>query len=169
MKKIFIIGLATMLVTSAVFAKPSVSVDSIPQAAKDFIAKNFEGRTASYAEAGNREWEVVLDDGTEIEFTAAGEWEKVESRVSVPASIMPDAVAKQVATTCPNEAITKIEKRRGTYEVKVANFTELRISENGTLLEQKIDRDARARQTVPARPKQPMRPDASSGASKKGR
>lgn len=169
MKKIFIIGMVAALVTTAVFAKPAVSVDAIPQAAKDFIAKNFAGRTATYAEAGNKEWEVVLDDGTEIKFSATGEWEKVESRAGVPASILPDAVAKQVAITCPDEAIVEIEKKRGTYEVKVASFTELRISENGTLLEQKTDHDARVRKSVPAKPVQPNRPDASSGASKRGR
>lgn len=169
MKKICIVGLAVMLVTAAAFAKPAVPVESIPQAAKDFITKNFASNKATYAEADRSEWEVVLDNGTEIEFTATGEWKKVESRVSVPANIMPDAVANQVSTTCPNEAILEIEKKRGTYEVKVASMTRLRISENGTLLEQKNDRDARARKPAPAKNMQHKKPDAASGASKKAR
>lgn len=158
-----------MLVTAAAFAKPAVPVESIPQAAKDFIAKNFASNKASYAEADRNEWEVVLDNGTEIEFTATGEWKKVESRVSVPANIMPEAVAKQVAEICPNEAILEVEKTRGTYEVKIANLTRLRISENGTLLEQKSRDTPKMHRPAPSKNMQHKKPDAASGASKKAR
>lgn len=186
MKKIGMI-LGMMVVGIAAFAKPAVPVDTIPQASKDFIAKNFAERVATYAEAGNKSWEVVLDDGTEIEFYATGEWSEIESYTNIPASVLPEAVAKQIATTAKDEAVVKVAKKRGTYGVKLANKVYLRISENGTLLEQRNGGEQRRRAPVATKPVQPCprpqpfgnmkpqakphtkpmpgKPDASSGAT----
>lgn len=157
MKKIGLV-LGLMVAGVAAFAKPAVPVDTIPQPAKDFIAKNFAGNTAAYAERGNKSWEVVLDDGTEIEFTAAGEWNDIESYTNIPASVLPKAVADKIASEYAGQSIRKVEKERGVYKVKFENRRTIRISENGTILNQK-DFDAKSgaskRKTGMVKPVQP--------------
>ena len=78
-----------------------------------------------------RTYEVVLADGTKLEFTCDGNWKEVDCRYDeVPAVIIPAAIKEYVTNNYPNEKILKIERDRGYYELKLSNRYELTFNKN---------------------------------------
>ena len=75
MKKIGLILVTLVLALATVSADDRiVSAESLPQKAKDFIAANFAGKTVQYVEKEFNEYEVQLNDRTQIKFKGNGEW-----------------------------------------------------------------------------------------------
>ena len=66
----------------------------LPKAAQLFLAKHFAGRTVSLAKEdrdfSGTTYDVLLADGTEIEFSSRGEWKDVDgNRTALPTSFIP--------------------------------------------------------------------------------
>ena len=139
MKKTLMMALMAVFAAAALFADRIVPVDSIPQAAKNLIAEHFPGRNAQFAKADFNEWEVQLDDGTEIEFTGGGEWKGIKCYTGVPLSVLPQAIADHVAQSYPDVPVLNAEKERRGYELKLANRMEMFFGLDGCLLGQKLD------------------------------
>ena len=79
----------------------------------------------------DRSYEVVLADGTKLEFTSQGEWKDVDCRYEeVPAAIIPQAIKEYVNNNYPGEKILKIEHDRGYYELKLSNRYELTFNKD---------------------------------------
>ena len=111
----------------------------LPAAAKNFIQKNFPGKTIVYAEIDKEiartKYEVLLNDGTKVEFNAKGEWDKVECiRKAVPASLVPETIANYVQASFPGNLIEKIDKERFGWSIELSNDLELDFSPEGALL-----------------------------------
>ena len=107
-----------------------ISVNELPQKAQKFLKEHFSNREVSFAkedpELLHKEYEVVLTDGTKIEFMAGGEWKSVDCRYgSVPAAIVPKQIADYVAKHYPDVKIIKIDRDRRDYEVSLSNRLEL--------------------------------------------
>ena len=139
MKKPLVTGLMLVCAATFLFADKIVPVDSIPQAAKALIAEHFPGRTAQFAKADFNEYEVQLNDGTEIQFTGSGEWEEIKSYTGVPAGLFPAEIASYIAQAYPNVPIIKGEKEWRGYEIKLANRMEMYFDASGRFLGQKFD------------------------------
>lgn len=140
MKKIILTAIAMLTIATMAFADNVVSPDTLPQAAKDFIAKNFAGATATYVEKEFMKYEVNLSNGTEIEFTSKGEWNKIDAKQApLPATILPAPVVESITKAHPQAAIMKIEKERGNFEIKLNNNMELYVSPAGKIIGQKFD------------------------------
>ena len=87
------------------------------------------------AKLDDGEYEVKLVDGTEIEFTTAGEWKKVDCRTrAVPSALGPEAITKYVKGQFPKNLITKIEKKRNGFEIELDNDLELIFDKNGAFM-----------------------------------
>ena len=139
MKKALMLTLMAALATAAAFADRIVPVDSIPQAAKNLIAEHFPGRLAQFVKADFNEYEVQLNDGTEIEFTGSGEWKEIKAYAGVPAGVFPRPIADYVSQAYPNVPILKAEKEWRGYELKLANRMKMYFDNDGRLLGQKFD------------------------------
>ena len=112
-----------------------VSKSELPVQAQKFIDDNFAGVKLTYAKLERdfleRSYEVVLADGTKLEFTVKGVWKDVDCRYSeVPAAIIPVAIKEYVNSNYPGEKILKIEQDHGFYELKLSNRYELTFNKD---------------------------------------
>ena len=138
MKKILIL----LVIFSSVLIADDWKVDpnELPQSTIDFINKFFPNNRIILAERDRKKYEIVLENGVELEFFINGEFKEVEGNyVAVPPEILPKTVANTVSVTFPNTTITKIKKKWNLYEVKLNNSISLYIDVNGQLLGQKFD------------------------------
>ena len=112
-----------------------VSKSELPAKTQQFLDQYFANVKITYAKLErdlfDRSYEVVLADGTKLEFTSQGEWKDVDCRYEeVPAAIVPQPIREFVASIHPGEKILKIEKDRGYYEVKLSNRYELTFNKD---------------------------------------
>ena len=139
MRKLLFIATALLVMTSC-DDKP-VAPTELPQEVQTFIKQNFPSQTITFAQK-DPEWifftqyEVTLNDGTQVSFDTDNVWDKVESRTgAVPAALVPQPIATYVNTNFPAVAIVKIDKESYGYEVELANELELKFNEGGALME----------------------------------
>ena len=63
-------------------------------------------------------------------------WDKIESPMTgVPVAVIPAPVAAFLNTTYPGVLVKKIDKERYGYEVELVNDIELKLNEQGALME----------------------------------
>ncbi len=138
MKKVLIL----LVIFSSVLVADEWKVDptELPKSAIDFINKFFLNNRIILAERDRKKYEIVLENGVELEFFINGEFKEVKGNyVAVPPEILPKTVANTVSVTFPNTTITKIKKKWNLYEIKLNNSMALYIDVNGQLLGQKFD------------------------------
>ena len=135
MKKAFLLLLSVIALN--VYAKADIPVTfaQLPQKAQQFINTHFSSVGFLSAKQDDGEYEVMLKDGTKIDFTLQGDWKEVDCHVTaVPAAIVPAGITQYVKTNFPNNIITKIEKKYGGYDIELNNDLELKFDKNGNFL-----------------------------------
>ena len=124
-----------MVAVNAMADDRPVPVQSLPAAAKQFVAANFPGATIVYAAKDDGKYETTLSTGAQVDFTRKGAWDKVDCHtVAVPAAIVPAAIAAYVKASFPNTVITKIDKERYGYEIELSNDVELKFNHAGVMM-----------------------------------
>ena len=116
----------------------AVPFQSLPAPARTFISTHYADMPVPFAKAELCGYEVVLPDGTEIEFTKEGEWKKIDAEhVFIPTGIistLPAPISDYLTTSFAGIGVEKIEKDFfGVYELELANDAELRFSKEGML------------------------------------
>lgn len=140
MKKIGLILVALVLALATVSADDKiVSAESLPQKAKDFIAANFAGKTVQYVEKEFNEYEVQLNDRTEIKFKGNGEWENIKSYEGVPVAALPASLTSHVTGNFADAKIIEVEKELNRIEIKLSTGMEVFFDKDGKFLGQKFD------------------------------
>ena len=117
-----------------------VSAEDLPQEARDFITENFSGVNVNFVLQDNDDYEVMLMDGTEVEFDKKGNWEKVKNREKLPTSILPSEASAYISKVYPGTDIIEIEKNWNKYDVKLANNWELRFDKDGNFQKKEMDK-----------------------------
>ena len=112
-----------------------INKSELPAQAQQFIDAHFANVKLTYAKLERdffeRSYEVVLADGTKIEFASNGSWRDVDCRYEeVPAAIIPQAIKEYVNNNYPGEKILKIEHDRGYYELKLSNRYKLTFNKD---------------------------------------
>ncbi|MDE7355413.1 MAG: PepSY-like domain-containing protein [Rikenellaceae bacterium] len=132
MKKLIAITLALFAVSLSAQAgnKKAITVNQLPAAAQQFLAKNFAGHKVAIAKEDkglfSTTYEVVFTNLDEVEFDSSGQWKEIECKNShVPGSVMPEAINRYVETNYPNVKVKSIEREPHKYEVKLKNKVEL--------------------------------------------
>ena len=106
----------------------------LPAAIQSFVQQHFPDATIAYAEKEMRKYEVHLNDGTELDFTRKGDWDKVDCKFKpVPAVLVPQPIAAYVEATFPGSSIVKIDKEYYGYEIELSNDLELKFNQAGQL------------------------------------
>lgn len=116
-----------------------VTADKLPEAAQSFMKEFFPENAVSYAkkdsEFAKTTYEVVFQDGTEIEFDGKGQWDKIDcKRTAVPAALIPAPIAEYVWTSFPGQVIVKIDRETFGHEIELASGLELKFDKKGKLV-----------------------------------
>ena len=121
-----------ILSVSAIHAgnqKP-IPTSQLPAAAQQFIKQHFADRKVALAkvetEFVSKSYEVVFNDGDNIDFDNKGNWEEVDCKSSsVPAAVIPAQIMKYIRENYPDTTVKEIKKDHREYEVKLSNRIEL--------------------------------------------
>lgn len=110
-----------------------ISKNQLPAQAQSFLNENFADVKISYAKQETdfieRSYEVVLADGTKLEFTKKGNWKEVDCRYSeVPSAIVPAPIKNYINENYSDSRVLKIERDSRGYEVKLSNKLELKFN-----------------------------------------
>ena len=138
MKKLYLF-LAVIIGICSASARDTYTHDItvLPAAAQATIKNNFKAEVNHIKidkDWGRvSEYDVVLNDGTEITFDRNGNWKDIEVRRngSVPANLVPSAITSYVKQNQKNTTITGIEKKSSGYEVELSNGVDMIFNAKG--------------------------------------
>ena len=136
MKKILSLLVLALVAVQFSFAKDVITKDmnQLPLPARNFINSNF---TKPQVMMESTKYEVVLMDGTEIDFDSKGNWEEVSAKKgqTVPVSIVPGfAVNYLKAHNFVNEGVTKVERDRKGYEIELSTGLSFKFDKKGKFI-----------------------------------
>ena len=118
---------------------PATTAQAVPEAINAFVQQYFAGATIAYVETdadhGGIEYDVTLNDGTEIEFDLNNQWDNVDCHIkAVPSALVPQAIANYVKTNYQALPIIKIDKDAYGYEIELSNGLDLKFDTSGHFL-----------------------------------
>ena len=132
MKKLFVILVSIFAMSAFVSCDRVVSPDKLPTQAKQFIAAHFNGVDVLSVRKDGFQYEAVLFDGTELEFSHSGQWIKVDCGLNpLPEGILPANTAKYLAAKFPMNFATHVKYEHKRYEVELNNDLDLLFDKNG--------------------------------------
>lgn len=117
-----------------------ITVGELPAASQQFISTCFKEVGISYAKVDeewfDKEYKVVLLDGSKIEFVRSGAWKEVDCKYGeVPAGVVPAPIRDCVATRFSDRRIVSIERDRRSYDVKLDNGLDLEFDSDFRLID----------------------------------
>lgn len=130
----------TLIQTACAGADKPIRVDELPAKARQFIVDHFKSENISFAkmdtEIADKNYEVVFDSGSKIEFDKKGEWKEVKCKnANIPANIVPEQIEKYVSNKFSGHGIREISRDRRDYEVKLSNGLELKFDKKFNLID----------------------------------
>lgn len=102
----------------------TMKYSALPQEAKTFVENHFPGVEPGMCkwerDDGHKTYELLLSDGTELEFDSSGRWLEVDCKFgALPEGILPAAITEDLAVRYPLSPAYKATRRTGGYEVSV--------------------------------------------------
>jgi len=135
MKKIIILLFGLFAINVFASCDRVISVGDLPQNAQQFLQQYFNDINVLSVKLDDGHYEVVLNNGTEIEFNRKGEWKEVDCKTTaVPVGIIPDNITTYVLTNFPDKFIVKIDRDNKDYEIELNNGVDLKFDLNGNFL-----------------------------------
>ena len=141
MKRILVAIISLMAVVGISKADDrQIKFERLPAAAQKFVKTNFADNTVVFVTKDDDliapDYEVVLDNGTVLQFSSAGSLEKIEAfRTGVPQNLVPEKINDYVSANYPGTTYGEYEQDRGKHEVKLSNGLELTFNSGFTLIE----------------------------------
>ena len=109
----------------------AISVDQLPQKAKELISTYFSDLKISYAivdkEIFDTNYEVVFTNGSKIEFNRKGNWTDIECRNGISEKIIPIRIWEYIQEYHPDQKVIEIDYDRDGYDVKLDNRLEMKF------------------------------------------
>ena len=107
-----------------------IGYSELPSKAQKFVERHYDGvevaRVVVDREVTSTEYEVLLSNGTKIEFNGDGEWRDVDAqRSAVPAAIVPNEIKNYVDKNDAGDHIVELKRGRYGWEVKLSRGLEL--------------------------------------------
>lgn len=117
-----------------------ITTKQLPQQAQNFLNEYYKGVKVLLATHDNdffdNEYEVVLADGTKVEFDNNGRWESISQRgKAILPQLVPPQIAEFVNQHYATVIIQKIQRDRRGYEVDLSNGLELKFDTAMRLVE----------------------------------
>lgn len=141
MKKIILILTIIVAMTGYAMAEKysTTNVRELPAAAQTFLKQNFKKKVhhikVERKTFGSNEYEVILTDGTEVEFDGNGAWKSIDCGLnSVPSNVIPTAINTFLSKNYKGTKVVEIELDRKGFEVKLSNGLELKFDRSGNFI-----------------------------------
>lgn len=140
MKKIISLLVVAIVAVQFAFAADVITkdVNQLPLPARNFINKYFVKPQITHIKIDSemmesKKYEVLLTNGTEIDFDKKGNWVEVDSKKGkVPAELVPTFVTDYLkANNFTNEFVTKVERERKGIEVKLNTGLSFQFDKKG--------------------------------------
>lgn len=105
----------------------------LPEKAKTFISTHFSNYNVALTKSGEtvfeKEYEVIIANGDEVEFDSKGNWKEVDCQYSaVPTAIIPKKILDYIEINFPDQYVIKIERDTRKYEVELDNKIEIEFN-----------------------------------------
>ena len=128
-----------LFIAMAVSAQKKIAVSELPSGARDFIKQYFPNATIDKAkkdaEHGEKGYEVILSDGTEVEFWKDGKWREVDGRKNpIPIGFIDKKIVDYVTTNYPNNRITHIDYGHKDVDVDLTDNIDMEFTKEGTFI-----------------------------------
>ncbi len=141
MKKFTILFFAVLL-TSSVIAMPdrkrAITREELPAPAIKFLQKHFPNVPTIYVqkdmEVGDMDYELMLEDGTKVEFNRKGQLKKVENPNGVSLDILSKNIADVLSKRFSKQSVVEIDYDRRTIEVEMSNGVEIKFDRDGRII-----------------------------------
>lgn len=113
-----------------------IASEQLPAAAKTFIAAYFPSAKIVSSQKDKDEYEVVLSEGTRIDFDKAGEWKDVDAAPgqTIPSGFYPATIDTYISTNMEGSGINEISKEKRGYDVELVNGMDLLFSYEGNFI-----------------------------------
>ena len=143
MKKILSLLVMAIVAIQFSFAGDVITKDmnQLPLPARNFINRHFTKPQVAHIKIDtdmmeSTKYEVLLMDGTEIDFDSKGNWEEVSTKKgqAVPASVVPSFAASYLKEHNFTEPVTKVERDRKGYEVELSTGVSFKFDKKGKFL-----------------------------------
>ena len=127
------------IVANAGNDKP-INVNELPAKAQTLLIKHFNGQKVMLAtiESGvvSRSYDVVLRNGTKLEFDKKGNLTEIDCKQSiVPSQLIPQPIKNYLKENYRGEAVRKIEWNKKEYEVELTNGIDLTFNKHFQLID----------------------------------
>lgn len=127
------------IVANAGNDKP-INVNELPAKAQTLLSKHFKGQKVMLAtiESGvvSRSYDVVLRNGTKLEFDKKGNLTEIDCKQSiVPSQLIPQPIKNYLKENYRGEIVRKIELNKKEYEVELANGIDLTFNKHFQLID----------------------------------
>lgn len=137
----FFLALAIIAGVSVVaLADRHISSNALPNDAKAFINKNYNGVSIYHCEIDGGEYDVDLSNGVDLKFNKNGKLLKIEAdhgvlSQAVLKAILPAKAVQHLSAKGLVDRVEEVEFRRSTIVVDIANYDdyEIRFRLDGTV------------------------------------
>lgn len=124
------VGLAAAAVWYHYDDERPINQSELPTKAQEFISEHYSNNSVKHTtidrEISSTEYEIVLDNGTKIEFNESGEWRSIDCYSdAVPEAIVPSKIRTYVKENYGTCAITELKRERYGWEVGLSNGLDL--------------------------------------------
>ena len=142
MMKIFMMVICCMLscnmAANAGNDKP-ISVNALPAKAQTLLSTHFGKQKVMLATVEgvvSKSYDVVLKNGTKLEFDKKGNLTEVECKQgTVPYRLIPQAIKNYLKANYPRQTVKKLEIKKNEYEVELANGLDLTFNNRFQLVD----------------------------------
>lgn len=119
----------------------ALAVNMLPDQAKEFVAQYFPDAAIIAAKTDGNEYDVLLSNGTKIDFDKTGEWQDVDAPrgAVLPAGFYPSAIDDYVAANYQGSGINEISKETRGYDVELTSGVDLVFDTAGQFVS--VDKD----------------------------
>uniref|UniRef100_UPI00402A4C78 PepSY-like domain-containing protein n=1 Tax=Prevotella sp. TaxID=59823 RepID=UPI00402A4C78 len=119
-----------------------ISVNALPAKAQTLLSTHFGKQKVMLATVEgvvSKSYDVVLKNGTKLEFDKKGNLTEVECKQgTVPYRLIPQAIKNYLKANYPRQTVKKLEIKKNEYEVELANGLDLTFNNRFKLVD--IDR-----------------------------
>ena len=131
--------LSCNILASAGNDKP-ISVTTLPIKAQILLTNYFGNQKVALAtiESGvvNKSYDVVLQNGTKLEFNKKGELTEIDCKQGVvPVNLIPLSIKNYLQNNYPWQSVKKLEIKKKEYEVELSNGIDLTFNKHFQLID----------------------------------
>ena len=139
MMKILMMVICCMLSCNMAANDKPISVNALPAKAQTLLSIHFGKQKVMLATVEgvvSKSYDVVLKNGTKLEFDKKGNLTEVECKQgTVPYRLIPQAIKNYLKANYPRQTVKKLEIKKNEYEVELANGLDLTFNNRFQLVD----------------------------------